>query len=42
MGVDSTLLREMLMAPQILLLVSLTVAVFTDTYLSLKHKASSL
>ena len=38
MGVDSTLLREMLMAPQILLLVSLTVAVFTDTYLSLKHK----
>ena len=38
MGVDSNLLREMLMTPQIFLLVGLTVAVFTDTYLSRKHK----
>ena len=38
MGVDSNLLREMLMTPQIFLLVGLTIAVFTDTYLSRTHK----
>ena len=38
MGVDSNLLREMLMTPQIFLLVGLTIAVYSDTYLSAKHK----
>ena len=38
MGVDSALLREMLMTPQIFLLAGLTIAVFTDPYLSFKHK----
>ena len=38
MGVDSALLREMLMTPQIFLLAGLMIAVFTDPYLSFKHK----